>query len=69
MVSLAVSVDNGKSWERSIRKEYNFFEREKSGGFGADRVMVRVTCSNGNSVVVPDVDMASGAKTAAPVNC
>jgi len=69
VTGLAVSTDNGKTWQATVRREYNFFEREQAGGFDKDSVMVRITCSNKVSVIIPDVSMAGEAKTVAPVNC
>ena len=69
VTGLAVSTDNGRNWQQTVRREYNFFEKEASGGFDKDSVMVRVTCSNKNTVIIPDVAMGNDAKTVAPVNC
>ncbi|KAL8408396.1 hypothetical protein RB594_007000 [Gaeumannomyces avenae] len=69
ITALDVSTDNGQSWKPTIRKEYNYFEREGSAGFEKDFVHVRISCSNGRQVIIPSVSAASEAKTEAPVNC
>lgn len=71
ITALDVSTDGGQNWEETVRREYNFFERAtgKSGGFSADRVMVRVSCSNGRRVILPEVSAAELVVTRAPTNC
>jgi expansin len=69
IIALDVSTDNTQSWQPTVRRDYNFFEKDKSGGFDKDIVTIRITCSNGRSVIIPNVSMASEAKTVAPVNC
>jgi expansin len=72
VTGLDVSTDNANSWQPTVRRNYNFFERSTdagSGGFGADRVWVRVSCSNGRQVIIPDVAMTSETRVSAPVNC
>ncbi|KAL8297880.1 hypothetical protein RB600_002751 [Gaeumannomyces tritici] len=69
VTALDVSTDNGQSWKSTIRKEYNYFEREGSAGFEKDFVHVRISCSNGRQVIIPNVSAANEAKTEAPVNC
>jgi expansin (peptidoglycan-binding protein) len=72
ITALDVSTDNTNSWQPTIRRDYNYFERNAtagSGGFGADRVTVRISCSNGKQVIIPDVGQDSETKAVAPVNC
>lgn len=69
ITALDVSTDNGRSWQPTIRKEYNYFERERSAGFEKDFVFVRISCSNGRQVIIPNVSAANEAKTEAPTNC
>ena len=69
VTSLHVSTDGGDSWAETVRRDYNYFERDGKAGFGQDRVMVRVSCSNGRQVILPDVSMAELAQATAPVNC
>jgi len=72
VTGLEVSTDNANSWLPTVRRNYNYFERDTedgSGGFGSDRVWVRIGCSNGRQVIIPDVGMTSEAKFTAPVNC
>lgn len=69
ITDLEVSVDDARTWESTVRQDYNYFEREDKSGFGKDVVVVRVTCSNGNQVIIPNVRMDSEAQLVAPVNC
>ncbi|KAK0730229.1 RlpA-like double-psi beta-barrel-protein domain-containing protein-containing protein [Lasiosphaeris hirsuta] len=69
VTALHVSTDGGNRWEETTRQNYNYFEKEGKGGFGKDRVMVRVSCSNGRQVILPDVSMEEKAETSTPVNC
>lgn len=69
VTALHVSTDGGNRWEETSRQNYNYFEKEGKGGFGKDRVMVRISCSNGRQVILPDVSMAEKAETSTPVNC
>lgn len=69
LTGLDISADGGNTWQPTVRKEYNYFEKGSSGGFGEDTLVVRISCSNGRRVILPDVSMAGGAKTVAPVNC
>ena len=69
VTALHVSTDGGQRWEATVRRDYNYFERDAKGGFGQDRVLVRVTCSNGRQVILPDVNMAEYAESKAPANC
>ncbi|KAK0648882.1 RlpA-like double-psi beta-barrel-protein domain-containing protein-containing protein [Cercophora newfieldiana] len=69
VTALHVSTDGGNRWEATVRRDYNFFEREASGGFGQDRVLVRVSCSNGRQVILPDVSMSEYSESRAPANC
>ncbi|KAI5776937.1 RlpA-like double-psi beta-barrel-protein domain-containing protein-containing protein [Geopyxis carbonaria] len=66
VVSLEVSTDGGKTWGKTTRQEYNYFEN--SSGFGADTVDVRVTDTAGNKVVVKGVSVASGSSVEAASN-
>ena len=69
VTDLSVSTDSGNSWRSTERKNYNYFERPGSDGFEKDRVYVKIRCSNGNQVILPDVPMTSELVTKAPVNC
>lgn len=68
VTDLEVTVD-GQTWESTERQDYNYFEREDKSGFGEETVTVRVTCSNGNRVVIPSVSQVPEEEIAAPVNC
>jgi expansin len=69
VTALDVSTDGAQTWQSTVRREYNYFEKEKAGGFDKDTLFVRVSCSNGRQVIIPNVSQASEAKTVAPVNC
>ncbi|KAK0611050.1 RlpA-like double-psi beta-barrel-protein domain-containing protein-containing protein [Immersiella caudata] len=69
VTALHVSTDGGNRWEATVRRDYNYFERESSGGFNQDRVLVRVSCSNGRQVILPNVSMEEYAESRAPANC
>ncbi len=69
VVGLDVSTDGGRQWAGTVRRDYNYFERDGKGGFNQDRVLVRVTCSNGRQVILPDVSMGEYAQSSAPANC
>ncbi|SPO05196.1 related to extracellular cellulase CelA/allergen Asp F7-like, putative [Cephalotrichum gorgonifer] len=69
VTDLEVSADDNRTWESTVRQDYNFFEKEDKSGFGKDRVSVRVSCSNGNQVIIPNVSMESEVQIVAPVNC
>lgn len=56
VASLEVSTDGGKTWSKTERQEYNYFEN--SAGYGTQTVDVRVTSTSGESIVVKDVSIA-----------
>ena len=63
VAKLEVSTDGGASWKATTRQPYNFFENPS--GFGTDSVDVKVTSTNGKSVVVKGVSIQAGSlKTA-----
>ncbi len=49
--------------------DYNYFEKDGKGGFGKDIVAVRISCSNGKQVIVPNVSLTERTSITAPVNC
>lgn len=53
--SLEVSIDNGRTWVGTTRKEYNFFENPS--GFRTETVDVRVTSSTGSTIIVKGVNV------------
>jgi len=63
---LEVSIDGGVNWKSTTRKPYNFFEQES--GFGTDTVDVKVTSTNGQSIIVRDVSIAASSTKAASSN-
>lgn len=54
---LEVSTDGGKTWQATTRQPYNFFENPS--GFGADTMDIKVTSSNGKSVITKGVSIAA----------
>lgn len=63
---LEVSTDGGSSWKATTRQPYNFFEN--SSGFGTSSVDVKVTATNGKSIIVKNVGVSSGATKTAESN-
>ncbi|KAF1966506.1 barwin-like endoglucanase [Bimuria novae-zelandiae CBS 107.79] len=63
---LEVSTDSGKTWKSTTRSAYNFFENP--AGYGTSSVDVKVTATNGKSVVVKNVSVAPNAKMTAGSN-
>lgn len=68
VTDLEVTID-GETWESTERQDYNYFEREDKSGFEEETVTVRITCSNGNQVVIPNVSPEPEEEIVAPVNC
>ncbi|KAI0614717.1 Endoglucanase C-terminal domain subunit [Pyrenophora tritici-repentis] len=66
VAKLEVSTDGGASWKQTKRQPYNFFENP--AGFGTDAVDVRVTSTDGKSIVVKNVGIKSESKTTAGGN-
>ena len=66
VASLEVSTDNGSTWQKTTRSEYNFFENDS--GFGSESVDVRITGASGSSVVVKNVGVSSGKSITADEN-
>ncbi|KAF8850598.1 hypothetical protein BDZ45DRAFT_632785 [Acephala macrosclerotiorum] len=64
--SLEVSTDGGSTWQSTTRMDYNFFQN--SAGFGTTTVDVKVTSDSGDSVIINNVDVSSGASTTASCN-
>ncbi|KAL4727742.1 hypothetical protein ACLX1H_004430 [Fusarium chlamydosporum] len=64
--SVEVSVDGGKTWAKTERQDYNFFENPS--GFGKESVDVKITSSTGKTVVVNNVGVATGAQYKAKSN-
>jgi expansin (peptidoglycan-binding protein) len=70
--TLQVSTDGGRSWQNTISRDYNYFEKDsKSGGagFGTEKVDLKITCFNGNSVYMRDVEVKDKKKIWADGNC
>lgn len=66
VAKLEVSTDAGASWKQTKRQPYNFFEN--AAGFGTDVVDVRVTSTDGKTIVVKNVGVKSESKTTAGGN-
>lgn len=64
--SLEVSPDGGKTWMKTSRQEYNFFEI--TSGTGSDSVDVRIKAMNGSVVTVSNVPIQSGKEVQAKKN-
>ncbi|UQC80989.1 rare lipoprotein A [Colletotrichum lupini] len=64
-----VSTDSGKSWQPTVRQDYNYWQKSSGDGFLVDTVSVRVTCSNGKQVVVNKVGTKEKASFTASGNC
>ena len=58
IASLSVSTDGGATWKATTRSKYNFWEN--TSGFGTSSVDVKVTGTNGKSVVVKGVSVSPG---------
>ncbi|KAJ4987476.1 Expansin-YoaJ 1 [Stagonosporopsis vannaccii] len=56
VASLEVSIDGGKTWQKTQRQTYNYFEN--AAGFGTQSVDVKVTSKSGQSIVVKNVSIA-----------
>ncbi len=67
--SLEVSTDGGRNWKSTTRQDYNYFQKSDGGGFLADRLSVRVTCTNGRQVTASNIDPASTAHYSTSGNC
>ncbi|EFQ85866.1 hypothetical protein CFE70_001761 [Pyrenophora teres f. teres 0-1] len=66
VAKLEVSTDGGASWKQTKRQPYNFFEN--ASGFGTDAVDVRVTSTDGKTIMVKNVSIKSESKTTAGGN-
>jgi expansin (peptidoglycan-binding protein) len=66
VAKLEVSIDGGKSWKGTTRKDYNFFENP--AGFGTQTVDVKVTSVNGGVVTVKGVGVTPNAQVKAGSN-
>ncbi|KAM0300898.1 hypothetical protein HYE67_004822 [Fusarium culmorum] len=64
--SVEVSVNGGKTWQKTQRKDYNFFENP--AGFGKTSVDVKITSSTGKTIVVNNVGVTPDAQYKAKSN-
>jgi expansin (peptidoglycan-binding protein) len=70
VTTLEVSTDHGKTWQATDRQDYNFFKKTGGGGgFGSDRVGLRITCYDGKQVSVDGVGVAGDTSYLIGVNC
>jgi expansin (peptidoglycan-binding protein) len=66
VAKLKVSVDGGKTWKATTRKDYNYFEN--AAGFGTDTVDVKVTATSGSAIVVKSMGIAPQSTKTGPSN-
>ncbi|KAF2431826.1 hypothetical protein EJ08DRAFT_712199 [Tothia fuscella] len=64
-----VSTDDGKTWENTVSKDYNFFERQDGGGFGTSTVALKITCVKGAAVYIRYFQIQDRKKQWAEANC
>jgi expansin (peptidoglycan-binding protein) len=71
IVTLQVSTDYGNTWQDTVSRDYNFFEKPNTGGggFGTQKVDIKITCFNDNVVYLRDIDVNERSKTWADANC
>lgn len=69
ITALDVSDDNAQTWQPTVRRDYNYFEKDGKAGVARDVVSIRVSCSNGREVIVPGVTLQERSLVTAPVNC
>lgn len=69
MDNVYVSTDEGKTWENTVSRDYNYFERKNGGGFGNKPVDLRISCFNRKEVYMRDVNIKNKAKIWAEANC
>lgn len=64
---LQVSADGGRTWIKGLqRKDYNFFER--SSGTGSNTVAVKAISTDGDEVVIKNVQVSSNKVVSASRN-
>ncbi|TLD29835.1 barwin-like endoglucanase [Venturia nashicola] len=64
--ALDVSTDGGRTWKATARQPYNYFEN--NSGFGTDTVTVRITSSNGKTITLENMSVASESSKMASSN-
>ncbi|RYP91520.1 hypothetical protein DL770_002366 [Monosporascus sp. CRB-9-2] len=69
VTALDVSTDGGKTWQSTVRQDYNYFQKGDSSGFGTDKVTVRVKCSSGKTVTLSNIGVQSSSEYIASGNC
>jgi expansin (peptidoglycan-binding protein) len=68
VLEVNVSSDGGKTWGRTVGRDYNFFEHP-NGNFGSDIVDIRIVCTNKKVVEIQNVTMEGNKKHWANANC
>lgn len=63
---LEVSTDGGSTWQGTTRQTYNFFENPS--GFGVKTMDIKVTSSDGEVVIVKNVEVGAGSSVTADSN-
>ncbi|KAE9977683.1 hypothetical protein BLS_001207 [Venturia inaequalis] len=66
---IEVSNDNGKTWESTVSRDYNYFEGARMGGFETDTVDLKISCFNGRMVYMKNVPVEKDKKVWATSNC
>lgn len=64
--SLEVSTDGAKTWQPTVREDYNFFQN--ASGFGVDVVDIRITGVTGETIVINNVSSNGGSSTTGSSN-
>ena len=68
--ALEVSTDNGKTWQATTRKDYNYFQKAGGGGgFDKDTVSVRISCMDGKKIVASNIGVDGDTEFPTNVNC
>jgi expansin (peptidoglycan-binding protein) len=68
VLDVNVSADGGNTWQRTVGRDYNFFEHP-NGNYGTDVVDIRIACSNKKIIEINNVSMEGGKKHWANSNC
>lgn len=61
--SLEVSVDGGKTWQQTQRRDYNFFQKLDRKGFGTKAVDIRITSTTSQTIIIKNVNADQGGKS------
>ncbi|RYO81869.1 hypothetical protein DL764_009698 [Monosporascus ibericus] len=69
VTALDVSTDGGKTWQPTVRQDYNYFQKGDYSGFGTDKVTVKVKCSSGKTMTLSNIGVQSSSEYTASGNC